>query len=164
MRTIEEIKAACEAHGICADYLDRWSGCRSKREVFDLGCTIEGLEYLAKGIRDGWGFSVAEIKSIFAKYTDGRYTSIRHPGTDREYDSEIWCGYDGDITVGTTCMGIFGCTGNVYVKPFHACHVFLDPSSDVEIYCPSTSRAVIRSSGRAVKVAEGSSRITFKEI
>lgn len=166
MRTIGEIRADCESHGACDYYLARWSACRSKAELFDLACSAEGLGFLARGLHEGWGATVGDLLSIFRAFVNGRYTSVQHRGeSDREYDSAIWCGYDGDIDVATTCAGIFGCRGTVTVKPLHVCSIFVDPSCDIEIACPDTSRAAVwTAAGAPVPVVSGKDRIITRRI
>lgn len=159
MRTIEEIKQDYIGHGICDGYLGMWDMTRSKRELLDIGSTMQGLGFLARGLSEGWGFTLEEIQSMFRYYINGRYVSNvdREPGS---YDSMIWCGFSGVVHVSTTCAGMFGCDCTLDIKPWHVCYIFLDKSSRLDIQCPGTSRVMVENYGGKVS---GTGRITVKD-
>lgn len=160
MRTIEEIKQEYISHGICHDYLSQWERTGSRRELMDMGCTMQGLGFIAQGLSEGWGFTVREIKAMFRHYINGRYVSEADRGTGR-YDSVIWCGFSGSAEVSTTCAGFFGCRCHVDIKPWHTCYIFLDKSSELDISCPETSAVVVENYGGK---AEGKGRIRIKDM
>lgn len=159
MRTIDDIRTECETHGICADYIDRWRSAKSRKELFDMGCSIQGMEFLVRCMDAGYGFSADEICSIFGAYLNYRYISVQHKETEREYDGAIWCRNTGPITAGVTCTAILCCNADVVIKPFHVCHLFVDRESCIKVICPATSIAIIHSDGSHIDTSQCEGRV-----
>ncbi|MBO8472536.1 MAG: hypothetical protein IAB81_02770 [Bacteroidetes bacterium] len=158
--TIKGIMADCEVHGICDGYLSRWKECRSRKEMFDLGCTTEGQMFLSKCSSEGWGFSRDSIVSEFAPFINGRYVS-RHEGDNgRSYLSKIYCGYKGGVKADTTLCGFIGCDCSVVVPRNMVCRIYADASSVLHVFCQDSSVVQIESYTDNITVeGKGRSRI-----
>lgn len=162
MRTIGEIKGECREHGICADYLERWDRCSSAWEMFTLGCSTEGLSFLMRGASEGWGFSQDEIRARFGKYINGGGACV-NGSVGRTYDSALWVGYDGPVSVAETCAGLIGCRCEVSIAPMHACYLFLDRASSVVLKCPESSWVIVENYGGSVELGACAGRITIHD-
>lgn len=159
MRTIEEIRQDYIEHGICADYLSMWESGISRRAIFEIGCTIQGLGFLAQGLTEGWGLTVEEICHMFRHYINGRYVTSVHRKTG-DYDSVIWFNFDGKAEIKTTCAGMFRCHAEIDIHPWNVCYIFLDSSSTLEINCPNSARVIVENYGGKVS---GTGRIQIND-
>lgn len=147
MRSSEEIYGDCLAHGICAEYGDRWNRARSRKELYDILCSMQGMEYVCGCLKEGYGPTAGELSREFGNFINGRFVSVQNPGTEREYDSCVWVSFHGRAEVGVTCAAFFGCTCEVCVIPWHVCHIYCDPSSRLSLDVPPTSKVYLHTCG-----------------
>lgn len=143
MRDMNEIREDSLRHGLCSEWDSRWSACRSRKEIFDMGATIDGMEFVRRMLNEGWGFGKDELESMFSHYINGRYIS-EHGG---KYRSEAWIGFKGETRMETALAGFFSCDCVIYIKPFHICHMFADRDSRLTIHVPDSSKAYLHADG-----------------
>ena len=162
MRTIEEIRADCEAHEICKGYKEKWSSAKSRKELFDMGCSIQGMEFLVRCSDGGFGFTHDEICHIFRHYLNHEYVSVQYKGTEREYDGAIWCGFEEEAFVDVTCALFLGCSADVRIVPNHICHIFSDKASKLRIIAPESSTVVFHGNPVSVDMSLSEGRIRMR--
>ena len=107
--------------GLCDTYAQKWDGCRSKRQLFDLATDINSLSYIAETTAKGYGLTSKFIHDEFSQFINGRYISS-HDG----YTSAIYCLCDNDeITVNTTAVLIIGFNGLINIPANRPCELHL---------------------------------------
>lgn len=164
MRTLDEIRTDYEAHtGVCSEYGGRWDAAKSRRELFDMGCSIQGMDFLVKGMDGGYGFTSGEIYAMFHGYLNHRYVSVQHRGTGREYDGAIWCEDSGSAYVDVTCACFLHCNMDVEIRPYHVCHIFADRTSDLRLICPESSSVIFHGHDESADFGGCSGRIRINQ-
>ncbi len=116
---------------MCAKYQRLWAGVTDKKGLFDMGMSIQGVEFFADSIAFGWGDVSAEyVTDNFADLINGEYIS-RQDG----YTSEMYIGEQNKmITARTTLLVLVGVTKAVVCIPkYSACTIYLCGGCDVEI-------------------------------
>lgn len=95
--------------GLCDAFSERWSNCKSKKQLYDLACDINSLQYLCESICKGWGLSADYIATEFAPFVNGKCV-FKGDG----YTSCIWCQPDTNIIkIDTTATLAIGFNGTV---------------------------------------------------
>lgn len=124
--------------GVCAKYQRLWAGVTDRKGLFDMGMSIQGVEFFADSIAFGWGDVKAEyVADNFADLVNGKYIS-KQDG----YTSEMYIGEQSrTITARTTLLVLVGVTKAVVNIPeYSACMIYLCGSCDVEINNNGTLR------------------------
>lgn len=96
MNDLLGMKQYAVRRGLCGEYRGIWDSASSARDLVDMALRVDGIQFMAEGIANGWGMSPAYIRSNFGDYINGAYI-CRH---GRRYTSEIWCDYRGGDWVG----------------------------------------------------------------
>lgn len=110
--------------GLCNQFSQRWSDCKTKKQFFDLACDINSLSYLADTICSGYGLSPDFIVSEFGQFINGGYYK------KGDYTSCIYCKpTDATIAANTTAMLIIDHKGEVYIPKNRICEVYLCKSN-----------------------------------
>lgn len=142
MVTLGEYKDRAKLHNVCDDYYKKWNACRSKRDVMDVALSVQGIEYTAKAIADGWGVSSDYIVKHYSRFINGGYVSHN----ERGYSSRMYCCYSGDaINVDCTALFIIDSNCDVVIPDGHICEVFVT----------GRGRVRVRGNGRCVLVVYG---------
>lgn len=100
-----------ERLGLCDEFSQRWSNCKSKKQLYDLACNVNSLAYLAEMIAKGYGLSSEYLQREFGQFLNGKCVHVDTEG----YTSVIYCGLDGGMDISTTCALIVDCRGVVSV-------------------------------------------------
>lgn len=148
---LEEYMHKAESHAICQEYLDRWHDCGTKRDVFAMGCEIEGAKFLVKSISEGWGPSPHEIAESFPRMINGACINTYADDSGKSYTGSVWCNYDGDFTITTTVVSLINCHGYIKLSKNLICYIYVDCHSDVTIEAIEGSRAIISNYGGKVR-------------
>lgn len=134
MVDLEQFKENAKQHGICS-MLREWESARSNKQLMDVALSVNGLEYLARSISEGWGLTPDYISTQFSAFSNGRYI---YEGDG--YTSSFYCQYDKEIHIDTTAALIIGCNTSIYIdRPM--CELYIT-NSNVKIY---GGRAVVYS-------------------
>lgn len=119
MITLEDFLENAQVEGICDEYRDRVVNCGSKKQLMDIALSAKGADYLCDAIAKDWGVSPSEISKRFAPYINGRYTL-----DNGDYESAMYCQYNGSIVCETTLLTLVECNIEVEVPKYHICEIF----------------------------------------
>ena len=141
---LNEFRENARAHGVCEEYGGRWSGCVTKKELFDLACEVQGTQYLVKAVSEGWGISPKVIADEFPRMINGGYVARIETGEGKYYDSQIVCGYDGPTYVcDTTVCAVIDSHTKIEIAANSVCMLFVDKASAIDIICPNSGRVKV---------------------
>lgn len=143
METIDlsRFRHNAELKGVCGEYSAAWDSCIGKKQLFDLACDVNGADYLCGAIAQGWGLSPQYISEKFSHYLNGKYICKA-----KDYTSQIYCQYKGDMICDTTLLVLIDCDIEVQIPRFHFC----------EIYVTGNSKVSLVGQGSAIVVGYGS--------
>lgn len=100
-----------ERLGLCDEFAQKWSDCKSKRQLYGLACNVNSLAYLAEMIAKGYGLSSEYLQKEFGMFLNGKCIHNDAEG----YSSCIYCKSDGEIDISTTCALIVDCRAVIRV-------------------------------------------------
>lgn len=116
-----------ERLGLCDVFAQRWSACKSKKQLYDLACNVNSLAYLAEMIAKGYGLSAEYLTTEFGQFLNGKCIY----GADG-YTSCLYCNpEDSEIAVDTTAALIIGFKGTINIPKNHICELYLCQSDVV---------------------------------
>jgi len=132
------LKRKAVALGLCGEYKGLWDSAQSQEELLRIALDANGIEFVADSIAFGWGLSKDYILKHFSDYINGEYT-CRQNG----YNSELFVGKEGDVTVSST-LNLFAYCGKLkinipknFVCKLYVCgggDVSIDNCGDIELY------------------------------
>lgn len=139
----EWIKKITLADELCASYYDKVKKSVSNKQLVDIVTDANGVSYLPSMEQKGMPLPYEVITSRFGSFINGRYTAEHNSKNGHPYSSQIYCCYHGKIDMSVTLLTLLGCTCSVYVAENHICQIYLDKNCDVNIACPSSSKAIV---------------------
>lgn len=129
MDEMEHFRRNADRLGLCDTFAQKWSNCKSKKQLYDLACDINSLPYMADMIAKGYGLSSDYLVREFGQFLNGK--CIYRSNKDG-YTSQMYCQYDGDeIEVKTTALLLID-VHNVRVVADRICEIYM-VNSEVEI-------------------------------
>lgn len=144
MDDMERFRRNAEKLGLCDTFAQRWSNCKSKKQLYDLACDINSLSYMAEMIAKGYGLSSDYLVKEFGQFLNGKCT---YKSREDGYTSQMYCQYDGsEIEVKTTALLLID-VHNVRIVADRICEIYM-VNSEVEIV--GRSHAIVYSYNSAV--------------
>ena len=144
MKTLDWIHNQLEANLICEKYKDDVSDAKSKKELFDIACCIDGAEFLAEKAHEGNGLPVETMEAEFKNFINGRYKAVYRDENGKQlYTSCMYIGNENPIVVDTTVTVLFGCKCVVEVPVDRHAILVLGYGSDISINNNEENRCVI---------------------
>lgn len=137
--TLNDFRKNADLHNVCGDYAARWDRCKSKKDLIDLACEIEGGVFLCRASSEGWGISSQELFNMFAPYLDGRYVSEKEGGAT----SVLYCRYNGNIRAEHTTTILIDSFADIFVPERTICRIIADKHTYLKVRCPRTSKAYV---------------------
>ena len=132
-----------EANLICEKYKDDVSNAKSKKELFDIACCIDGAEFLAEKAQKGNGLPVETMEAEFKNFINGKYKAVYKDENGKQlYTSCMYIGNENPIVVDTTVTVLFGCKCVVEVPVDRHAILVLGYRSDILINNNAESRLV----------------------
>lgn len=128
MNELLTLKRLARQLGLCEEYTKKWNGAVSKRELMDVALDAKGADFIADSHAGGWGLSADFLKREFGDYINGKYVSDASG-----YTSELYAGYEGEVTQIATLTLMIDCKGRFVVPEGRACEVYLSGDCDIEI-------------------------------
>lgn len=128
---ILRLKRLALERNICAKYKRWWAGVTSRKGLFDMSMSVQGIEFIADSIAFGWGTLDREyITENFAEFINGKYIS-RQDG----YTSEMYVGEQSKaITPRSTLLVLVGVTKTVInLDEYSVCTIYVCGGCDIEI-------------------------------
>lgn len=120
MDEMQVFRRNAERLGLCTTFSQKWSDCKSKKQLFDLACNVNSLAYMADMTSRGYGLTPEYLIREFGQFLNGRCI-VEADG----YSSCIYCSYDKDIEIHTTALLIIDYKGTVYIPENHICEIYL---------------------------------------
>lgn len=69
---MEQFRRNADRLGLCDTFAQKWSACRSKKQLYDLACDVNSLAYLADMIARGYGLSPEYLLKEFGQFLNGK--------------------------------------------------------------------------------------------
>lgn len=144
MIDLQQFKKNAISKGLCAVYTDKWSDDKSKRELFELACDANSVDYMAKSLWEGWGLSPSYISDKFKAYINGKYICEYKNDKGRSYTSAMLCEFEEEtFEVATTLLCVLSSKTSLYIKPNSLCKIYIAGESYIDINIGANSRAYI---------------------
>lgn len=143
METLDWIHNLLEENLICENYKDEVSNAKSKKDLFDIACCVDGALFLAEKENNGEGLPLEVMEREFKNFINGRYKAVYRDENGKQlYTSCMYIGVDTSIVVDTTVTVLFGCKGVVEVPADKHAILVLGYGSDISINNNAESRLV----------------------
>lgn len=110
---------------LCDEYRTMWDNANDIEKLMDMAMDVNGAEFLAASSNTAWGLTTAFIKGKVPAFINGNHIHRNRKG----YTSEMYAGYEGDITARTALIILIGCKAKVYVPEGHWTQIFVDKDS-----------------------------------
>lgn len=144
MIDLKQFKNNAIAKGLCENYTDMWADNKSKKQLFELACDSNAIEYMAKSLSEGWGLSPDFISDKFKAYINGKYICEYKNAKGNGYTSAMLCQYSKELfLVNTTLLCVLECETTLDIAPFHVCKIYIAGNSIIDIKIPESSQAYI---------------------
>lgn len=129
--SILQLKRKAIAIGLCQDYKEKWNNSTTNKDLADLALDINGADFICASVEKEWGLTKEFILNNFTQYINGKYIA----GQRKDYTSEIFVGYNGEITARTTILIILYSNAIIHIPQNHACKIFAAKNSMINITC-----------------------------
>lgn len=137
MKELDIYKGYCLEHNICSEWLSYWKDCKSLKDYMIMALRISGVKWLCDSISQGWGIPPTLISNKFNRYINGRYVF-----TIDDYDSEMYCRYDGDIKMRSDVLCLIDVKGEVSIPSGVGCHIYICGDSEITLTNGENSRII----------------------
>lgn len=138
-------------YGVCSEYSQRWYNCQSKKQLADLGLSVQGIEYLCESISRGWGLSPEILSKQFSKYINGAYVF-----DNNSYTTKMYCCFDGSVISDTTALCIISSNVEINVPERAFSEVFITGKSNVKISGSGRCSIVVYGDSVVLSIEDGS--------
>lgn len=128
MIDLDKYRDNARKENLCEEYSQMWDSCGSLKQYMDMALSTKGVDYLCDSIAKGWGISPEHICDRFSRFINGRYISKQ-----KGYESELYCGYNGNITVRTTILTLINCKCDIYLPINNICEIYVTGESTIHI-------------------------------
>lgn len=144
MIDLEQFKNNAIARGLCENYTEMWSDEKSKRQLFELACDANSVEYMAKSLSEGWGLSPEFISDKFKAYINGKYICEYKNDKGHGYTSAMLCDFEGEsFEVNTTLLCVLSSKTGLHIKPNHLCKIYVSGESYIDLKLGENSRCYL---------------------
>ena len=133
---------------LCASYYDKVNKSVSNKALMDIVTDANGMSFLPQMEAKGTPLPYEVITKRFGSFINGRYTAKHETSKGKYYTSSIYCCFQGNINAETTLLTLLGCDCSVLVKDNHIIQIYCDKNTELEICCPSTSKAIVHYWGK----------------
>ena len=143
MKTLDWIHKQLEANLICEKYKDDVSDAKSKKDLFDIACCVDGALFLAEQENNGEGLHLEVMEREFKNFINGRYKAFYKDEDGKLlYTSCMYIGCEEPIVIDTTVTVLFGCKCIVEVPADRHAILVLGYGSDISINNNANNRFV----------------------
>lgn len=134
MIDLQQFKKNALARGLCENYTSMWSDEKGKRQLFELACDANSVEYMAKSLSEGWGLSPDFISDKFKAYINGKYICEYKNNKGHGYTSTMLCNFEEEtFEVNTTLLCVLSSKTQLYIKPNHLCKIYIAGESYIDL-------------------------------
>lgn len=133
---------------LCASYYEKVNKSVSNKALMDIVTDANGMSFLPQMEAKGTPLPYEVITKRFGSFINGRYIAEHKTEKSRSYTSAIYCCFQGNINAETTLLTLLGCDCSVLVKDNHIIQIYCDKNTELEICCPSTSKAIVHYWGK----------------
>lgn len=128
---------------LCESYTDKLKRAKSNKQIMDLVLDANGVSYLQQMQEKGIVLPYEVITSRFRSFINGGYISEHKNVKGERYTSSMYCCYQGDIDVKSSLLTLLGCKANIYVKENSVVQIYADRNCEINVGCPSSSKAIV---------------------
>ena len=145
MEAIQEYYKNALLADLCTEYKGLWQAAsKDRRKLVDLAISMQGLPHLLTFAHDGNGMTKESLMNDFGDYINGRYTAIDVDGVKGGYKSELYVGYNGNLSHADDVLCIMWSTIPLMeIKATKAIKIYVGCSSDVRIVCGGYNNVTI---------------------
>lgn len=146
--------------GLCGVYKDKWDEAKSRHDLFKLSMDANGVEFMADGFAFGWGLTKEFVLREFGVCINGR-SFCEYDG----YDSEMFVGFSGDITLRTTITLVVGCDNlDIHVRDFNVNKLYVCGGSNIRVICNGVCLLKSYGKNNIVEITENGGVIKRKDV
>lgn len=130
---------------LCSEYIQAWRKCGDDKEMLvRLVMKEQSLPYFFAHCYQNKGLSKEYIKHEFRNYINGRYTGIDVDGVAGNYRTELYVGYDGDLSVSSDVFAAMWCNiSSMEIPTCKAIKIYCACGSEVHITCAGYNNVII---------------------
>lgn len=144
MIDLQQFKKNALARGLCENYTSMWSDEKGKRQLFELACDANSVEYMAKSLSEGWGLSPEFISDKFKAYINGKYICEYKNDKGHGYTSTMLCNFEEEsFDVTTTLLCVLSSKTQLYINPNHLCKIYISGESYIDLKLGENSRCYL---------------------
>lgn len=148
MIDLTQFKKNAIERGLCEDYTAMWSNDKSRKQLFELACDANSVDYMAKSLYEGWGLSPEYISDKFKSYVNGKYICEYENDKGHVYTSTMLCQFNEDrFEVTTTLLCVLESKTSLVIKPNSLCKIYVAGDSAIDISIGANSRCYIYAYG-----------------
>ena len=137
-----------ESGNLCNEYCDKVDNSLSNKQLVDICLDANGVSFLPQMEAKGTPLPYEVITRRFGSFINGRYTAQHETSKGKYYTSSIYCCFQGNINAETTLLTLLGCDCSVLVKDNHIIQIYCDKNTELDICCPTTSKAIVHYWGK----------------
>ena len=122
---------------LCASYKAAWRKCGTDKEkLVRMAMNQQALPYFHAHCFSGFGLSKEYILDNFADYVNGKYTGIDVDGVEDGYKTQLYAGFEGDVSEPLDVVSFQWCKITPFIVPqCKAIKMYVGCSSEVHIEC-----------------------------
>lgn len=130
---------------LCQEYKGKWASCHDDKEkLFRLAVAQQSFPHMATFAYKGLGLTQEYIKDGFSDFVNGQYTAIDADGVNGDYKTELYVGYNGDLSVSDDVfMTMWSDVPSMEIEATKAVKIYVSCWSDVHIVCGGYNSVVI---------------------
>jgi hypothetical protein len=122
---------------LCSEYRGYWQAASHNEEkLVRLAMSQQAIPHVATYAYKGDGLTKDYIKSHFGEYINGKYIGIDVDGVKGDYKTELYVGYDGDLSLSDDVTEFMWCNvPSLEIETCKATKIYVACDSDVHIVC-----------------------------
>lgn len=157
--TVSEYKRIYLDHEPCAEGMEAFSRCYSRKDAYELALSPLACDFFLKSIRDGWGPTPDDIEAVFGPYLGNGYTP-NYNTDSRQVRCQMWCKCDRvSVDDSIRMITLVGCRGRVDITGWQVIKILVDSNSDIDLYCSDNSIVLVENYGGVVRDKNGNAKI-----
>ena len=134
MIDLKQFRKNAIARNLCDKYAEMWTDKKSKRQLFEMACDVNGAEYMAQSLSEGWGLSTDFIEDKFKAYINGKYICKYFNEHGNGYDSTMLCKYkEKRFDLDTTLLCVLDSETEIHVSQNNICRIYVAGRSYIHI-------------------------------
>lgn len=132
-------------NNLCKEWDLKWKACKEDKEALvRLVLKQQSLPHFLTYCHKGMGLSKEYILDNFKDFINGNYIGIDVDGVVGDYKSELYVGYNGNLSVADDVLALQWCNiPSLEIKPTKAVKLYVSNKSSVHIRCGGYNSLVV---------------------